>query len=130
MIKIALKFKDSVLNTLDTDKDIISIGRNISNDIRIDNLSVSKEHARIYKNAEDYSIEDLGSTNGTYLNEINITKQNIVTNDIITIGKHTLEITIPVNKTDISSQKDADDTMLLTTEKHKKMLEKQKKKNQ
>ena len=128
MIKIVLKFNDSVLNTFDSDKDIISIGRNISNDIQIDNLSVSKEHARISKNAEKFSIEDLGSTNGTYLNEINITKEKIVNNDIITIGKHTLEITIPAKNMDIPTQRDADDTMLLTTEKHKKMLEKQKNK--
>ena len=47
MIKIMLKFKDSVLNTIETDKNTIAIGRNISNDIQIDNLSVSKQHAQI-----------------------------------------------------------------------------------
>ncbi|MHC4459359.1 MAG: FHA domain-containing protein, partial [Planctomycetota bacterium] len=47
MLTIELKFKDAVLKTIETDKEVITIGRNVKNDIQIDNLSVSKQHARI-----------------------------------------------------------------------------------
>ncbi len=69
MLTIELKFNNAVLKTIETDKEIITIGRNVKNDIQIDNLSVSKQHARIVKRQGKYFIEDMKSTNGTYLNE-------------------------------------------------------------
>lgn len=128
MLTITLKFNDTVLNKIETDKELISIGRNPSNDIHIDNLSVSKKHARIIKKQGEYFIEDLNSTNGTYVNEIKINSQKLNREDMITIGKHTLNITLPVSEMQPDPQADADDTMLLSTQRHKQMLEKQKKK--
>ncbi|MGA1792237.1 MAG: FHA domain-containing protein [bacterium] len=92
MLQIALKFKDTVLRTIQTDRDKITIGRKKKNDIQIDNLQVSNKHARIIKHGSNYFIEDLKSTNGTYLNNEKVIKEPLRDKDIITIGKHTLAI--------------------------------------
>ena len=92
MIQIQLKFKNTVLKTLETDRDEITIGRKKNNNIEIDNLQVSNKHARIVNHAGNYFIEDLKSTNGTLLNDKKITKAPLRDKDIITIGKHTLVI--------------------------------------
>jgi pSer/pThr/pTyr-binding forkhead associated (FHA) protein len=127
MLTIELKFNNAVLKTIETDKEIITIGRNVKNDIQIDNLSVSKQHARIVKHQGKYFIEDMKSTNGTYLNEKKITKQKLTNNDVITIGKHTLQAILDKKPVESSQQDMINDTMMLTTEKHKQMLQKQKK---
>lgn len=127
MLTIELKFNNAVLKTLETDKGVITIGRNVKNDIQIDNLSVSKQHARIVKHQGKYFIEDMKSTNGTYLNEKKIAKENLTNNDVITIGKHTLLAILEKQPVESSQQDMINDTMMLTTEKHKQMLQKQKK---
>jgi len=128
MLTILLKFNDKILKTIESEKNEIMIGRNAENDIVIENLAVSKAHARIVNQDEAYYIEDLNSTNGTYLNKIRVTKKDLKNNDIIIIGKHSLEIHF-VKKGDINTtQYIKNDTMKLTTEKHIKMLEKQKNK--
>ncbi len=127
MLTIELKFNNAVLKTIETDKEVITIGRNVKNDIQIDNLSVSKQHARIVKHQGKYFVEDMKSTNGTYLNEKKITKEKLTNNDIITIGKHTLQAILERKTVESSQQDMINDTMMLTTEKHKQMLQKQKK---
>ena len=92
MLKIELKFKDKVLKHIETDKNEITIGRGANNDIQIDNLAVSNNHAKLLKQQGNYRVEDLKSTNGTYLNDISIQKANLSPNDIVTIGKHSLQI--------------------------------------
>lgn len=128
MITILLKFNEKVLKTIEFDKDVISIGRSSNSDIRIENLSVSKNHARIVKEQDGYVIEDLGSTNGTFVNETAAARQPLNHEDVVTIGKHTLLVlqgkVRPLGAAD--TQEETKDTMMLTTEKHKKMLEKQK----
>ncbi len=127
MLTIELKFNNAVLKTIETDKEIITIGRNVKNDIQIDNLSVSKQHARIVKRQGKYFIEDMKSTNGTYLNEKKIAKEKLANNDVITVGKHTLLAILEKKPVESSQQDIINDTMMLTTEKHKQMLQKQKK---
>ena len=100
MIQIQLKFKDNILKTIETDRDEITIGRKKSNTIHIDNLQVSNKHARIVKHAGNYFIEDLKSTNGTFLNNEKISKEPLRDKDIITIGKHTLFILLEDKKDD------------------------------
>lgn len=65
-----------------------TIGRNPNNDIHISNLSVSSKHARIITILEDSFLEDLGSTNGTYVNGKLIKKHALDDGDNITFGKH------------------------------------------
>ena len=92
MLKIELKFKDRVLKHIETDKSEITIGRGSNCDIQIDNLAVSNTHAKIIKQQSGYRIEDLKSTNGTFLNDLSIQNANLGPNDIVTIGKHSLQI--------------------------------------
>jgi len=94
MLKIVLMLKDKELKTLETDKEMITIGRNNNSDIQIDNLGVSKKHAAITRQNGSYFIEDLNSTNGTLLNNERITKAGLSGKDIVTVGKHTLFVTI------------------------------------
>jgi pSer/pThr/pTyr-binding forkhead associated (FHA) protein len=54
--------------TYDLNKDIITIGRDITNDIVINDPEVSRHHLRFSRGARGYSLEDLGSTNGTFIN--------------------------------------------------------------
>ena len=124
MLTILIKFNDKLLKTVETDKNLITIGRHETNDIPIDNLSVSKQHAKILKKDGQYIIEDLKSTNGTYLNEKTISSATLNDKDIVTIGKHSLEISLD-RKAVLGGKQVINDTMLLKTEKLKEMLKKQ-----
>ncbi len=128
MLKLELKFKDSVLKTIVLDKEVISIGRHSDNDIHIDSLSVSSQHARIVKYHKKYIIEDLDSTNGTFLNKTRISKEKLSDNDVLTIGKHTLITSFKTGDKDSIVTDIVDATMKLTTEEHISMLKKIKKK--
>jgi pSer/pThr/pTyr-binding forkhead associated (FHA) protein len=92
MIKLELKFKDQVLKKIETENPEITIGRSPNTDIQIDNLAVSNQHARLIKQKDQYSVEDLNSRNGTYLNDEKITKAILKHQDVITVGKHNLII--------------------------------------
>lgn len=94
MIKLQLKFKDTILKELVTDKNEIAIGRDRGNDLCIDNLAASSRHARVFKGPDDkYAIEDLNSTNGTFVNGKEVLIQALSNNDQVTIGKHTIHVT-------------------------------------
>ena len=129
MLTILLKFKDKLLKTIEIDKDVITIGRIASNDIQIDNLSVSKNHAEITNTNAGYVIKDLDSTNGTFVNEEAVSSAALNHEDIVTVGKHNLVILHEKlhSVTPADSQESTKDTMLLTTEKHLEMLKRQKK---
>ena len=92
VLRIELKFKNKILKKLETEKPEITIGRSSSTDIQIDNLAVSKLHARIFHQRHQYTVEDLNSTNGTFLNGEKIVKAVLNHNDLINIGKHSLKI--------------------------------------
>ena len=65
-----------------------TIGRKPGNDIPIDNLSVSGRHAQVITILEDSFLEDLGSTNGTYVNGKLVKKHALENGDNITLGKY------------------------------------------
>jgi pSer/pThr/pTyr-binding forkhead associated (FHA) protein len=93
-LRIILKFNSTVLKELKIDQDEIIIGRDSGNDIQIDNVAVSREHARIIKGPNFYLIEDLNSTNGTFVNGKKINKKFLQEVDEISIGKHSLQIVL------------------------------------
>jgi pSer/pThr/pTyr-binding forkhead associated (FHA) protein len=72
-------------------KERITIGRKPENDIPIDNLAVSGKHALVITILDDSFLEDLGSTNGTYVNGKLIKKHALKDGDVIAIGKHELK---------------------------------------
>jgi pSer/pThr/pTyr-binding forkhead associated (FHA) protein len=94
MLRIILKFNSNVLKELKIDQDEIIIGRDPGNDIQIDNEAVSREHARIIRGPNYYLIEDLNSTNGTFVNGKKINKKFLQEVDEISIGKHSLQVVL------------------------------------
>lgn len=90
MAKLTLMFNGGVLDEYKLDQEELTIGRKPDNDIHIDNLAVSGRHARVLTILDDSFLEDLGSTNGTYVNGSVIKKHALKEGDVITIGKHQL----------------------------------------
>jgi pSer/pThr/pTyr-binding forkhead associated (FHA) protein len=115
MPEIVVKLGDNVICRYSFDKDIISIGRSRDNDIVIENLSVSRNHARIRRQDGKYIITDLNSANGTLVNGVRITKTEIIDEDVITVGKHSLEFLAKVLSEDqvISDAFGSDRTMIV-----------------
>ncbi|MBD3669776.1 MAG: FHA domain-containing protein [Gammaproteobacteria bacterium] len=77
------------------EKDTVLIGRNLDNDITIDDSAVSSHHARVVTRVLDeardirtYHLEDLDSTNGTFLNDKQVRQQQLHNDDIISIAFH------------------------------------------
>ncbi len=91
MAKLILSVDGQVLKEYTLAKERTLIGRKPHNDIQIDNLAVSGEHAAIITILNDSFIEDLGSTNGTMVNGKPVKKHFLQNNDVIEIGKHKLK---------------------------------------
>lgn len=89
--KLEFSFNSSKLAEYPLEKEVMTIGRKEDNDIRIENLAVSGHHARILTIFEDSFLEDLSSTNGTYVNGKPIDKHPLKHGDVIIIGKHELQ---------------------------------------
>jgi len=70
------------------------IGRDLNNEICLDDITVSRSHALISRTQEGYSVKDLGSLNGTYLNAISVRDSKILNGDEIQIGKYHLTLFI------------------------------------
>jgi pSer/pThr/pTyr-binding forkhead associated (FHA) protein len=91
MAKLVLGFNGQTLHEYSLDQETVTIGRKTDNDIHIDNLAVSGNHAKILTILNDSFIEDLDSTNGTYINGKKVNKHALKNGEIITIGKHELK---------------------------------------
>jgi pSer/pThr/pTyr-binding forkhead associated (FHA) protein len=88
MPKMIISIDGVVIKEVQLTKDRMTLGRRPYNDIVIDNLAVSGEHAVIQMVGGDVFIEDLNSTNGTYLNGKAIKKHLLQNNDAVEIGKY------------------------------------------
>lgn len=91
MAKLVLSYNGAILQEYELDQEMISIGRKSDNDIQIDNPAISGHHAKILTILNDSFLEDLSSTNGTYINGNKIVKHALNPDDVITIGKHKLK---------------------------------------
>jgi FHA domain len=91
MAKLILSVDGTVLKEITLNKERTTLGRKPHNDIQVDNLAVSGEHAAIITILNDSFIEDLNSTNGTLVNGKPIKKHFLQNNDVIEIGKHKLK---------------------------------------
>lgn len=91
MAKLIFSLDNKVLNEFLLDKERTAIGRRPTNDIHIDNLAVSGEHAVILKKGDDFYIEDKDSTNGTEVNDKLIKSHLLQSGDLVSFGKHQLK---------------------------------------
>jgi len=114
MAKLIFSLDGAFLGEFPLDKDKITVGRRATNDIHIDNLAVSGEHATIVTIGNDSFLEDLGSTNGTLVNGKAIKKHVLQHADVIEFGKYQLkyinESAIP---TGLGGSDDFEKTMII-----------------
>src|ERR1700712_819994 len=88
MPKVIVSIDGVVIKEETLAKDRTTLGRRPYNDIVIDNLAISGEHAVLHMIGADVYLEDLNSTNGTYVNARAIKKQALEHNDVIEVGKY------------------------------------------
>ena len=93
MARLILSLDSQVLAEYNMSKERYTIGRLADNDVRIDNPTVSGHHSLIINILNDSFLEDLNSTNGTYVNGKLIKKHALQHGDVITIGHHQVRFT-------------------------------------
>ena len=108
--KLVLSLNGAVLREFPLNRERTTIGRRPENDIHIDNLAVSGQHALIITILNDSFLEDLGSTNGTYVNGRLVKKHALQHGDAITIGKHELRY---INEQASTHDSDFEKTMII-----------------
>ncbi len=87
----------------DLTKDVVTIGRDVTNDITINDAEVSRHHARLMRQANVYTLEDLGSTNGTFVNSLRLTGPRALTaGDIVGFGE-TVTLIYDLVQTDVAA---------------------------
>ncbi len=91
MAKLILSLDGMVIREYPLTKERTTLGRKPHNDIVIDNLAISGEHAMIMTILNDSFLEDLGSTNGTLVNGQPIKKHFLQNNDVVELGKYKLK---------------------------------------
>ncbi len=128
MPKLILQFDGRVLRECVVG-DAVTIGRLPDNTVVIDNPAVSGHHARVVKKGDECVLEDLESTNGTYVNDRHVTRHPLKNGDVILIGKHTLRFEHLVVQPAAAQKSIHDsglsikgDTVYLDTQKHREML--------
>jgi pSer/pThr/pTyr-binding forkhead associated (FHA) protein len=88
MPRIIISMDDTLVREVKLSRERTSFGRRPYNDIVMDNLSVSGEHALFHTVGNQVFLEDLGSTNGTYVNGKAVKKQQLDSGDLVEIAKY------------------------------------------
>ncbi len=113
MARLILSLDNQVLAEYNMSKERYTIGRLPDNDVRIDNPAVSGHHSLIINILNDSFLEDLNSTNGTYVNGKLIKKHALQHGDVITIGHHQLRFSDQA--TNDAEQDEFEKTMVIPT---------------
>ena len=92
MTKIRVFENEVPKKTVNLKDSAVSIGRAADNDIHIKDSTVSSQHAKIVTYYDASYVEDLGSTNGTFVNGKRIQKHILNPDDVISVGTHTLKV--------------------------------------
>jgi pSer/pThr/pTyr-binding forkhead associated (FHA) protein len=90
MAKLIVKLNNEVVDHVELKQGDMKIGRKPGCEIVLDNLAVSGEHANIFTIGDDSFIQDLGSTNGTFINNKRLAKHHLRNGDTVVIGQHAL----------------------------------------
>ena len=90
MAKLVITLDGAQVGEVPIEKERITIGRRAENDIQLDHIAVSGQHAAVVTILNDSFLEDLGSTNGTLVNGDAIRKRFLRDGDLIEIGRHRL----------------------------------------
>jgi len=111
MAKLILSMETTMLKEVPLTKERTTIGRKPHNDIQIDNLAISGEHAVVITILNDSFLEDMGSTNGTFVNGQSVKKHFLQNGDTIELGKYRLKYVSEVPQQ--TSSADFEKTMIL-----------------
>src|SRR5210317_1225345 len=98
MAKLILELDNSILNELPLAGESVTISRDKSNTIPINHMAISRFHARFDPVGSDYTITDLQSTNGTFVNDEYVANCRLNHGDQISVGRHLLTYHDPENK--------------------------------
>lgn len=93
MAKLTFSLDGNLLGEYPLDKPLLRIGRHRDNDIAIDNLMISSEHAQIMTIGQNALLQDLNSTNGTMINGVRVKQHVLQHGDIIMLGHYQLRYT-------------------------------------
>lgn len=116
VIKLRLSLMGRPLNTYTYDKPVIMVGRDPNADISLENPGVSREHFRLERLPDEtYQVVDLGSANGTQVNDRNINIAPLRENDVIRFGKYTLWVSYDQDRRSTADAKPAQSTMAQNT---------------
>jgi pSer/pThr/pTyr-binding forkhead associated (FHA) protein len=126
MPKLLLKFNAAVIKEIKLGKEAVLVGRKPDNQIVIDNPAISSHHCKVTLEGGTYYIEDLDSTNGTYVNQKRVKKAGLHNNDVVGVAKHSLlfvDDTLPpeVPKT-VKAEEPADKTAAISPEQQTELL--------
>ncbi len=131
VLKIELALKGRPIRSYTFAKEVVTIGRGAEGDIVLDNMGVSRSHARIEYDRGAYYVRDEGSSNGTFVNDRRIDRHRLSPGDAISIGKFNLQVGIDAAPQDAAraarsalaeSPEVADGTMVLTTDQLARVL--------
>jgi pSer/pThr/pTyr-binding forkhead associated (FHA) protein len=130
MPTLSILFKDKILANYQISKgDTLLVGRNKINDIVIDNLAVSTQHAKIESDGNGFLYADLQSENGSFVRDQLITSYWLNDGDTITIGKHKLRFLNPKINKQIEKQSSViNKTMQMDTKRYRELMKKNKQK--
>jgi len=118
MNKITINKDAFKIDELQLEHGTITIGRAVDNDIHLDDLALSSYHAKIVTLFTATHIEDLNSTNGTYVNGKLIAEHTLHSGDIITLGSYQIAFI-----SDHAVRKSPEKTMIMSSEKLKEMMD-------
>jgi pSer/pThr/pTyr-binding forkhead associated (FHA) protein len=129
MPKLIVQFEDRVLSECVIGPQGVTIGRLPGNHVVIDNPAVSSFHARVIRDGLRCILEDLQSTNRTFVNDKAVTQHELRSGDVVTIGKHTLlfdgrATEEPVEATPVETVPELGGTMVLDTKQQRALLAK------
>jgi pSer/pThr/pTyr-binding forkhead associated (FHA) protein len=126
MPKLLLKFNAAVLKEIKLGKESIVVGRKPDNQIVIDNPAISSHHCKISLEGGTYYIEDLDSTNGTYVNQKRVKKAGLHNNDVVGVAKHSLvfidDTPPPESPKTLKTEEAGDKTTAISPEQQAEML--------
>lgn len=129
MAKLILKFDERELQECPVGFHPVSIGRLPDNRLVIDNPAVSGRHARVFREGDHYIVEDLKSTNGTFVNEKPIARHTLLEGDVVLVGKHSLVFSLDGGEEEPAAESGAQlvpalgGTVMLDTLRQKSLLE-------
>ena len=89
MPRLILQLEDRVLKEYDMGM-MATIGRLSDNSVMIDNPAVSSHHACVFRDGDQFVVEDLQSTNGTFVNGTRVSRRTLQPGDVVMVGKHQL----------------------------------------